>query len=291
MTNRSLLREPLLHFLLLGAGLFVVYGWIGGRVGGEDEQIVITQGKIAQLSAGFERMRQRAPNPVELDELIADAIREEVYYREAKALRLDEDDTLVRRRLRQKLEFLSEDTTPTPDPTDTQLQAYLHANAETFRPEPRLTFRHVYFNPQRNGADKDSAALLRALRLGSAQDADASGDPFLLARRFDGATSSELTQLFGEEFVTKLNRLPLGTWQGPVTSGFGVHLVQVQQRDDGRMPALADVRSIVRREWMHDWRQRENARLYADLRERYQVTVEWPQEAGSATPALAEVRE
>ncbi|MET0718734.1 MAG: peptidylprolyl isomerase [Pseudoxanthomonas sp.] len=286
-----LLREPLLHFVLLGAALFLVYGWTGGPEGGEGGRIVITQGKVAQLAAGFERMRQRAPDRVELDELIADAIREEVYYREAKALRLDEDDPLVRRRLRQKLEFLSEDTSPTPEPTDAQLQHYLLANAERFRAEPRLTFRHVYFDPHRKGADDASAVLLSDLRSGKALETDRMGDPFLLGRRFDGATRSELASVFGEEFAARLQRLPLGAWEGPVTSGLGVHLVQVQKRERGEVPALADIRTTARKEWMHDWRQRDNTRLYAELRERYKVTVEHPGGVEAPDRALAVARE
>jgi len=284
--SRSLLREPLLHFVLLGAGLFLAYGWTGGFASGGGG-VVITQGRIAQLSAGFERMRQRPPDRAELDELIAEAIREEVYYREAKALRLDEEDTLVRRRLQQKLEFLSEGTAPVPEPTDAQLQAYLQGNVGNFRSEPRLSFRHVYFSSQREGAGRDSAALLRRLQAGTAVDADTFGDPFLLARRFDQATSSELAQLFGEGFATALQDLPTGSWQGPVTSGFGVHLVRVETRDAGRVPSLTEVRDSVRREWMHDWRQRENARFYADLRKRYTVTVEHPDADADAPPALA----
>ncbi len=287
---RSLRREPLLHFLLLGACLFAAYAWMGGRAGGEGETVVITQGKIAQLAAGFERMRQRAPDPAELEELVADAVREEVYYREAKALRLDEDDTLVRRRLRQKLEFLSEDTTPAPEPTDAQLQSYLDANAKNFLPEPRLTFRHVYVNPRRDDAGDRSAALLRSLQSDAAVDADALGDPFLLGKQFEAATSGELSQLFGEEFTTALLGLPVGVWQGPVTSGLGRHLVQVQQRDIGRPPPLAAVRAGVRREWLHDWRQRENARFYDDLLKRYTVRVERPHGVADAAPSVASTR-
>jgi hypothetical protein len=290
--NRTLLREPLLHFLLLGAGLFLLYGWIGGPAVGEGSDIIITQGRIAQLAAGFERMRQRPPDRAEVDELIADAIREEIYYREAKALRLDEDDVLVRRRLRQKLEFLSEGTAPVPEPTDAQLQAFLEANAERFRLEPRLSFRHVYFNPQRNGVGEDGAvALLRDLRSGAVRDVDGLGDPFLLARRFEHATASELTQLFGEGFATTLQDLPPGSWHGPVKSGYGVHLVQVQRRDAERMPTLADVREGVRREWMHDWRQRENTRFYAELRDRYTVTVEGREDGTGAPLALTRVQQ
>jgi hypothetical protein len=290
--NRTLLREPLLHFLLLGAGLFLLYGWIGGPAVGEGSDIIITQGRIAQLAAGFERMRQRPPDRAEVDELIADAIREEIYYREAKALRLDEDDVLVRRRLRQKLEFLSEDTAPVPEPTDAQLQAFLDANAERFRLEPRLSFRHVYFNPQRNAAGEDGAiAVLRDLRSGAVRHVDALGDPFLLARRFERTTASELTQLFGEGFATALQDLPPGMWHGPVKSGYGVHLVQVQSRDAERMPMLADVREGVRQEWLHDWRQRENARFYAELRDRYTVTVEGRKDGTGAPRVLTGVQQ
>ena len=133
----KLLREPLLHFLLLGTGLFLVHGWIGGGPAGEGEQILITQGRIEQIASGFSRMHQRSPDSSELDALIDDAVREEIFYREAKALGLDQDDTIVRRRLRQKLEFVSEDIEPVLEPTEAQLRAYLQAHPEKFRGEAR----------------------------------------------------------------------------------------------------------------------------------------------------------
>ena len=286
---RKLLREPLLHFMLLGFGLFLLHGWMAGPGGGAGKSIVITQGRIEQLAAGFARMHQRAPGASELEALIDDAIREEIFYREAKALGLDQDDTIVRRRLRQKLEFVSEDVVPVPEPTDVQLLGYLQANPEKFRSETRYSLSHVYLNPQRHGQRLagDTQVLLAELqRVGATADASKLGDAFLLEHHFQSVAASELVRLFGAGFEAALRALPTGEWQGPVPSGYGAHLVFVDRRDDGRVAALEHVRGEVRREWIHEQRQQANERFYADLRKRYEVTVERATASGGA-PALA----
>src|SRR5436853_4806948 len=134
---RKLLREPFVHFMLLGFGLFLLHGWMAGPASSSGKSIVITQGRIEQLTVGFARMHQRAPAASEVDALVEDSIREEILYREAKALGLDRDDTIVRRRLRQKLEFISEDVARVREPTDVQLRDYLQAHPEKFRSETR----------------------------------------------------------------------------------------------------------------------------------------------------------
>ena len=160
---RRWLREPLLHFLLLGCGLFLLYGWVG-RTKAEGDTIVISQAQIEQLSAGFVRMYQRVPDPAELQGLIDEAIHEEIYYREAKALGLDRDDTIVRRRLSQKLQFVSENVTPIPDPTEAQLEAYLRDNPARFQLEIRYSLTQVYLDPEQHGARlADAAQSLLAL--------------------------------------------------------------------------------------------------------------------------------
>lgn len=274
-----LLREPLLHFLLLGIGLFFVYAWVGGPSGGDGERFVITQGRVEQLAAGFARMYQRAPDPAELDGLIEDAIREEIYYREAKALALDQDDTIVRRRLRQKLEFVSEDVASVPEPDDAQLQAYLEGHPETFRTSRRYSMSHVYLNPQRHGPGLgDTTRRLLADLKSAGRDAEPAGrgDAFLLDHRFDDIAAEELARLFGAGFETRLRALPVGEWQGPVPSGYGLHLVFLRERDDGRASSLAAVRGAVRDEWIREQRLQANERFYAGLRKRYSVTVERP---------------
>lgn len=274
---RLMLREPLLHFLLLGSGLFFVYGWIGGPANGDGGNIVITQARIEQLTVGFLRMNQRLPDKAELDGLIDDAIREEIYYREAKVLGLDLDDTIVRRRLRQKLEFVSEDVAPVPEPADAQLQAYLQQNPERFRMERRYSLTQVYLNPVRHGsrlATEAQRVLAELRRAGVEADANDQGDAFLLDRRFEKTTADELVRMFGAKFEAALRTAPIGQWVGPLPSGYGTHLVLLRDRTTDRTAALPEVRDVVRREWMQAQRAEANARFYSELRKRYVVTVQ-----------------
>lgn len=290
---RKWLREPLLHFLLLGLGLFLVYGWIGGPAEGEGGNIVITQGRIEQLTVGFLRMHQRLPDNNELDDLIDDAIREEIYYREAKALGLDGDDTIVRRRLRQKLEFVSQDVAPVPEPSDAQLQAYLRQNPQRFRMERRYSLTQVYLSPQRHGSNLagDAQNLLAELqRAGPTAATDGRGDAFLLQQRFEQIRASELLRLFGSKFEAALRTQPIGEWAGPVPSGYGMHLVLLRERDADRPAPLQEVRDDLRREWMHVQRTQANARFYADLRKRYDVSVERPAAIDASPARVAELQ-
>lgn len=276
---RRVLREPLLHFLLLGLGLFFVYGWIGGPANGEGGHIVVTQARIEQLTVGFVRMNQRLPDKGELDGLVEDSIREEIYYREARAMGLDQDDTIVRRRLRQKLEFVSEDVAPVPEPTDAQLQRYLQQNPQRFRREPSYSLSQVYLNPQRRGSHLASDAqrlLVELRRAKSPADASGRGDAFLLDSRFENTSAGELARLFGTKFEAALHTTPIGQWAGPVPSGYGMHLVLVRDRAMDRTARLDEVRDDVRREWVQAQRADANARFYAELRKRYVVTIDHP---------------
>ena len=274
---KRLLGEPLLHFLLLGTVIFAAYKWLPNRSSNEPERIVITQGQIEHLATGFAKTWQRPPTAEELAGLVRDRVREEVYYREARALGLDKDDTVIRRRLRQKMEFVSDDIAAQAEPTDDELNAYLQAHPNTFRVEPRLTFRQVYFNPDKRGEnlERDAAQLLVQLnQAGRKADAAALGDSFLLEHHFAAVPASEVAKQFGEEFASKLLGLTPGQWQGPVESGYGVHLVLISERTEGRLPLLAEVRDAVRREWGNARRLEANERFYQELEKRYTVTIE-----------------
>jgi hypothetical protein len=204
-------------------------------------------------------------------------VRDEIATREATALGLDQDDTVIRRRLRQKLEFVSEDIAAQAEPTDADLDAYLHAHPESFRVERRFTFRQVYLDPVKHGdnLDRESEKLLARLqRAGGDVDSSTMGDSLLLEHAFQSVPAGEIAKQFGEEFATKLGELALGRWQGPVESGYGVHLVLVRERTEGRLPALADVREAVRREWDNARRVEANETFYEELSKRYTVTIE-----------------
>jgi hypothetical protein len=270
-------REPLVHFLLLGAAIFMVYSLLSQDRGRNPDNIIVTQGKIENLAAMFARIRQRPPADQELEGLIQDYIREEVLYREALALELDRDDTIIRRRLRQKMEFVLEDFAAPAEPSDDELRAYLHAHPEVFAVEPRFTFRQVYLDPQRRGANlsRDVERLLAELQqAGDNTDLTALGDAFLLAHQIEGISATDLRKVFGDTFVAGVSALTPGRWQGPVLSGYGLHLIYISERMEGRMPPLAEVRDAVRREWANARRAEANETFYQTLLQRYTVTIE-----------------
>lgn len=270
------LREPLLHFLVLGTAIFGAYSLLSRRSANEPQKIVVTQGRIETLATTFRRSWQRPPTPAELDGLIRDYVREEIAAREAVALGLDKDDTVIRRRLRQKLEFLSEDTAAAAEPTDEDLRAFLQAHPERFGIEPRISFRQVYLDPQRHreNLSRDASRLLAQLRKGS--DPAAIGDSILLEQSFEDASAGDVSKNFGAEFTGKLAELPVGIWQGPVSSGYGVHLVLVSRRVEGRLPSLEEAREAVRREWANEHRSDTSEKFYKALLKRYTVTIEKP---------------
>jgi PPIC-type PPIASE domain len=289
----KLLREPLVHFLLLGAVLFGVFALVGDRGSTRPGHIVVTPGHIEHLTVSFRRTWQRPPTAPELAGLIEDYIREEVLYREAVAMGLDRDDTIIRRRLRQKLEFLTEEAAETAAPSDAELQAFLQQHGDAFRVEPRLAFRHVYLSRKRRGDTIDAAAreLLVQLTTGAAAtDTAALGDPFLLPHAFVLLSRNEIARLFGDAFATQLQHLELGRWAGPLESAYGLHLVFVHERTDGRLPILDEVRQAVQREWLTARRKEANEQFYQHLRARYTVVVEQPQAAGDHVPTSAAAR-
>lgn len=290
---KQLFREPLLHFLLLGAGLFVGFGLVDKRTSGEPGQIVITQGQIEHLAAGYNRVHGRPASPEELEGLIGDYVREEVYYREALALGLDRDDPVIRNRLRLKMEFISDDVAAQAEPTEEQLRRYLQEHPDTFRIEPRFTFSQVYLNPERHRESlaHDVAQLLTQLnQAGDKADVSELGDPFLLEHNFVALAASEVVKQFGEKFAARLGELPRHQWQGPVESGYGVHLVFVSETTQGRVPTLEEVRDAVRREWANARRLEVNEKFYQNLLKRYTVTVERPQPMKAGKKLAMEVR-
>ena len=293
------LREPLLHFLLLGAAMFGTYQLVSdsGFSGNQPlEEIVITEGRIETLILGFKRIRQRTPTEEELDGLIQAHIREEVMYREALAMGLDRDDTIIRRRLQQKLVFLTEDMTGLADPTEAELETFLVENQEQFRKETRFSFEQVYFNVSERGssAKTDAALLLAELRKstprkpgeGSTPGIDTAllGDKLLLSQ-FSKAYGREILRVMGSQFLAGLQSLPVGSWHGPIESEFGLHLVKLSERIEGVVPPLEDIRDHVSYEWTSAKREETNEASYSALRERYIVTFAEP--AASRLNAIA----
>jgi hypothetical protein len=271
-----LVREPLVHFLLLGWLLFGAYYLLNDEPQINDsKRIVIDEAQVASFAATFQRTWMRPPTQKELVGLVEDRVKEEILYREALALGLDRDDQVVRRRLRQKMEFVSTDLTDPEPPTEAELQAYLDANADRFRTSERLSFTQVYL---KEDEQERAAALLQRLagHPPSQLDLDQLGDASLLPGAMQQADRHELGRVFGNDFAATLSAVPLGRWSGPHASPYGLHLVYVSERLPAREPPLSEVRSALEREWRAEREREANAHFYQALRERYTVEVAYP---------------
>jgi hypothetical protein len=270
---RRIAREPLLHFLLIGLVLFLVYG----RVAPDDadgRRIVVGQAQVDALARQFAASWNRPPTAPELRALVDSHVRDEILYREGAALGLDRDDAVVKRRVRQKYEVLSEELLAQDPPTDADLAAYLRENADAFRRPPVVSFEQVLV--AQAGSSTDLAAAIatarRALERGTSPDRV--GMSTLLPARASDRPLDLVAREFGDEFARQLDTLPVGAWSGPVTSGFGAHLVRLERRTPGVQPSLDEVRPAVVREWENARRKRAREANLAQLLETYEVVVE-----------------
>ena len=268
---RRLLREPLVHFLGLGVLLFLLYGWARNGVLDAPEEIVVSRGQVESLQVQFERAWQRPPTPEELQGLVDSWVREEVFYREGLAAGLDRDDPIVRRRVGQKIEFMIE-VAPRASPTNAELQSWLETHADRYAIEPRYSLRQVYFDPARHGEKLDEAiaGALRALEAGKM----VSGDSTLLPAKLDDAAASDIERQFGAEFAGSLADLPVGGWQGPLKSAFGLHIVELSTSDPPRPATLEEARTAVERDLGVARSDEAKKAYYEKLRAKYTVRVE-----------------
>ena len=285
---RVILQEPLVHFLVGGAALFAAFQW--SRPPEPDAaRIIVSASQVEHLTVAFTRSRQRAPSEAELKSVIDDHVREEIAEREARRLGLDQSDTLIRRRLRQKLEFLVEDDSRGVAPADAELQAWLDARPDAYRRDPDVAFRHVFVNRAQRGADADAEArrLLAVLTgLGPGADVVGLGDPLrMVPDEIERTSRREIAALFGERFADVVVGLPPDRWAGPVESGYGLHVVLVTHRTHGRPPTLSEVREEVARDMLAARRAQRIEEMYQRLLARHPVVVEMPTPA--RTPRAA----
>ena len=280
------LKEPLVHFLVLGAGIFLLAALVGESDQDQPDQIVVSVGQIDRLVETWQRTWQRPPTQAELEGLVEDHIREEILYREAIALGLDRDDTIIRRRLRQKMEFLPQDLVDQVEPTDAELRTYLRENADAYQVETRVSFQHIYLNLERRGtaAEGDARRLLADLKAnGGPVEPAVLSDPILLPYDLESLSESEVARLFGQEFASRLIEIAPGGWTGPLGSSYGLHLVRVREGLPARVPGLSEVRKAVKRDWQFMRRQELDDQFFRSLKERYVIEVQLPEWLESKT--------
>ncbi|MEY2855610.1 MAG: hypothetical protein RL030_2742 [Pseudomonadota bacterium] len=272
---RALLREPLLHFLLIGLLLFLAYARLNPG-GSALNEILVDEARIQDLARQFEATWGRPPRAPELRGLIDGYVEDEVLYREGVALGLDEDDLVIRRRVRQKLEVISEELSGDKAPTEADLDAWLNAHPDSFRQPSLISFEQVYFGTQ--GPDTQAARRIDATRtaLNAGADPARQGQSTLLPRSGTRQGLDLVARSFGQEFASQLETLPTGSWQGPIASAFGLHLVRVSAREPANLPDLAQVRQAVERDWEANRRRLAFEENYRRLRAQYDVQVRLP---------------
>jgi len=277
----KLYRDPLFHFVVLGVLFFLVYtGARGFLATDETRQVVVTESDISLLAEGWSRRWMRPPTEQELRGLVEARVREEILYREALKLGMDYNDGIVRRRMVQKMDLLSQDLSVLADPTDQELQDFFGERQNDYRFPPRLSFSHVYFNVDERGAagEQDALNVLDEIRRQNPIETRAPdrGDRFILGYDYEALSPDEVSREFGGLFAEALFELDPG-WQGPIRSGFGIHLVYVGDRSDDRLPEIVEIRRQLVNDY-NRWRQ-ESAKeqLFEILSEPY--NVEFDEEA------------
>ena len=280
----KLLREPLLHFMFIGAVIYLLYGIFAEPVPeADDKTIVVTAGEVEWMQTSWQKRWNRSPTAAEFDGLIQQYIRETVLYREALTMGLNKHDQVIRRRLAQKLEFLAKDLVTLIPPTDEELQTYFDAHQDRYQEPVLYTFTQVFIDPDKRGdATLDDAEVIKAnlITQGDAiDDPGALGDDFMLQNYYPEKDLVEIQKQFGSGFTDSLTELSPGQWHGPVLSGYGVHLVYISSINEPPAPVFTEVRERVVQDWTMDKGEELNEKFYASLRDQYTVVIEEPEQA------------
>ncbi len=273
------LREPLLHVLLIGLALFAVNGALNSPSGQSQEsnRIVITADDLAQIKIAWMAQWRRPPTPEEMRSLLDGKIREEVLSREAMALGLDKEDTIVKRRLAQKMEFVMEDVSALREPADEELRGWFAQNPQRFALPGLVTFRHLYFSPDLRGEHARDAAVDALQKLAGepeeTPELEGLSDPFMFQDFYAERSPDQVAGIFGSAFARSLPRLEQRQWQGPVESGLGWHLVWIETNIPGRVPTFEEVEATVQSEWMDEQRAQGKRNMFDRMLGRYQVVL------------------
>jgi parvulin-like peptidyl-prolyl isomerase len=285
---RRWLGEPLLQFLVIGLALFAIDGVVSGQRGDRStsSRIELTDDDLRQMTVAWLAQGRPAPTPPQLRSLVESRVREEILYREALALGLEKNDTIVKRRMAQKMEFLAEDVGALRDPSADELRAWFEKNAARFARPPRVSLRHLYFSPDRRGPrarDEAARALQRlAGKAGDWPGAASLADPFMYQDYYGDRSLEQLATVFGPAFADAVVQLEPGAWHGPVESGYGWHLVWLDSLEPSRIPPFEEVEADVRSQWVADQRAESKQRAFEAMRARYEVVL-----TGSALAALS----
>jgi peptidyl-prolyl cis-trans isomerase C len=268
---RRIAREPLVHFLVAGLLVFAFASWRGVAVDPADRTIAIDESRVTWLTRQFEQTWQRAPNPAEIDQLIRDYIKEEIYYREALRMGLDQDDAIIRRRLRSKMEFLAAAEVESVTPSDADLRSWFDRNASRYASDARASFEQIFI-----GTSEEGQAAEVIARLNKGGTAQGLGQPISLPVSLSRASRADIARTFGDDFADALLAGKAGQWSGPIASGFGSHIVRISAIEPGEKPSFESVRNRVENDWRAATLSARQDKAYQTLLDAYTVRIEKP---------------
>ncbi len=271
---RKLIHEPLFHFLLLGAGIFILYLLVQKNTSG-DHQIIINDNDVAHISSLYESQWHHPPTSDELTGLISEKIRQEVFYREALKMNLDQNDEIVKQRLAEKMEFLSNDLSKLVEPpTDEKLKTYFEKNKDKYLTPYSLNFYQIILTPERHTDTRESAAeLLRQFSNAKPEELKNQGDPSYLSFYFSNESAAKLKVDFAGEMAESIRTLPLNKWAGPIKSAYGWHLVYITKKVAPHLPSFSEVKKDLKRDYQNDQEQESRTEVYLDLKKNYEIEI------------------
>jgi peptidyl-prolyl cis-trans isomerase C len=275
---KNFIKDPLLHFVLIGAAIFGLYSLTAQESSAERSNVItVTQADIDQLKLLWQKQWQTPPSAQQLHDLVENHIREQVFYREALAMGLDKDDTIVRRRLMQKMEFLVADVSLPKEPDAAALQKFYEDHIASYREPAHLSFSQIYFSKDKRGqqAEQDARAALETLQKAGADSSVAAdyGDRIMLESTFRDRSIDDIGRDFGEKFADQLEGLMPGQWYGPFASGYGLHLVFISDIKPPAVRTLQQVSEQVKTDYLSELRKQANEKVFEKFRERYQINV------------------
>ncbi len=271
---KKLLKEPFFHFILIGFALFLLYGLVNTQSNSKDA-IVIDDNDIDNFIAKWEMQWNRQPTEKELEGMIKQNIYQEVFYREALKMNLDENDEIIKRRLSQKMQFLSNDLASLKKVTDEELAIYYKENSDNYLTPTSYTLYQIVFTADnRNNPKQDAENTLNSFADASFDEMKNKGDKLPFAYQFTDISSNDLALQLGSIFSIGLENVALNKWAGPISSGFGEHLVFITDKVAPISPSLENVKEKVIQDYEYDYHEKINKEIYQLIKQKYDIQIE-----------------
>lgn len=274
---KQFFREPLVHFIILGGLLFAGHSLWQRHISKADYTIIVSPDEMQRQATIFAGENRRQPTDEDLQALLFAYVEEQALMREASRMGLGSDDTIIRRRLAQKMRFMIEDVDAPQEPDEPVLEAWFEANINKFAVPEKRSFSHIYFSPEKHGKNLD-INIKKVRDIIDDAEWKTLGDPFMLERSFTKLSTIDVSRLFGADFAVGVFNAPTedleSVWQGPIDSAFGRHLVRINLSVPKSVPELSEVRPAVIRAWQDETQRDANGKRLKDLIQKYKVVVE-----------------